>query len=96
MEIDHILKDRRETILQVAASHGARDVRVFGSRVRGTARPDSDVDILVRLDAGRSLLDLIAIKQDLEDLLGYKVDVVTEAAISPYIREQVLNKAVAL
>ena len=96
MGIDNILKDRRETILRVAASHGARDVRVFGSRVRGTARPDSDVDILVKLEAGRSLLDLIAIKQDLEDLLGCKVDVVTEAAISPYIREQVLNEAVAL
>ena len=76
--------------------YGARDVRVFGSRVRGTARPDSDVDILVKLEAGRSLLDLIAIKQDLEDLLGCKVDVVTEAAISPYIREQVLNEAAAL
>ena len=96
MGIDNILKDRRETILRVAASHGARDVRVFGSRVRGTARPDSDVDILVKLEAGRSLLDLIAIKQDLEDLLGCKVDVVTEAAISPYIREQVLNEAIAL
>ena len=96
MGIDNILKDRRETILRVAASHGARDVRVFGSRVRGTARPDSDVDILVKLEAGRSLLDLIAIKQDLEDLLGCKVDVVTEAAISPYIREQVLNEAVVL
>jgi predicted nucleotidyltransferase len=96
MEIDPILQDRRETILQVAARHGARDVRVFGSRARGTARPDSDVDILVKLEAGRSLLDLIAIKQDLEDLLGCKVDVVTEAAISPYIREQVLNEAVAL
>ena len=96
MEIDHILKDRRETILRVAASHGARDVRVFGSRVRGTARPDSDIDILVKLEAGRSLLDLIAIKQDLEDLLGCKVDVVTEAAISPYIREQVLNEAIVL
>jgi len=96
MGIDNILKDRRETILRVAASHGARDVRVFGSRVRGTARPDSDVDMLVKLEAGRSLLDLIAIKQDLEDLLGCKVDVVTEAAISPYIREQVLNEAAAL
>jgi len=96
MGIDNILKDRRETILRVAASHGARDVRVFGSRVRGTAGPDSDVDILVKLEAGRSLLDLIAIKQDLEDLLGCKVDVVTEAAISPYIREQVLNEAIAL
>jgi len=96
MGIDNILKDRRETILRVAASHGARDVRVFGSRVRGTARPDSDIDILVKLEAGRSLLDLIAIKQDLEDLLGCKVDVVTEAAISPYIREQVLNEAIVL
>jgi predicted nucleotidyltransferase len=96
MEIDNILKDRRETILRVAASHGARDVRVFGSRTRGAARPDSDVDILVKLEAGRSLLDLIAIKQDLEDLLGCKVDVVTEAALSPYLREQVLNEAVAL
>jgi predicted nucleotidyltransferase len=96
MEIDNIFKDRRETILRVAASHGARDVRVFGSRTRGAARPDSDVDILVKLEAGRSLLDLIAIKQDLEDLLGFKVDVVTEAALSPYIRERVLNEAVAL
>ena len=96
MEIDTVLKDRRETILRVAASHGARDMRVFGSRALGAARPDSDVDILVKLEAGRSLLDLIAIKQDLEDLLGCKVDVVTEAAISPYIREQVLNEAVAL
>jgi predicted nucleotidyltransferase len=77
MEIDHILKDRRETILRVAASHGARDVRIFGSRVRGEARPDSDIDILVKLEVGRSLLDLIAIKQDLDDLLGCKVDVVT-------------------
>ena len=56
----------------------------------------SDLDLLVKLEAGRSLLDLIAIKQDLEDLLGCQVDVVTEAAISPYIREKVLKEAVAL
>jgi predicted nucleotidyltransferase len=94
MEIDNILKDSRETILRVAAAtaHG----RVFDSRARGAARPDGDVDILVQLEAGRSLLDLIAIKQDLEDLLSCKVDVVTEAALSPYIREQVLNEAAAL
>jgi uncharacterized protein len=84
MEIDNILKDRRETILRVAASHGARDVRVFGSRARGAARSDSDVDILVKLETDRSLLNLIAMKQDLEDLLGCKVDVVTEAALSLY------------
>jgi predicted nucleotidyltransferase len=96
MEIDNILKDRRETILRVAASHGARDVRVFGSRARGAARSDSDVDILVKLETDRSLLNLIAMKQDVEDLLGCKVDVVTEAALSLYNREQVLNEAIAL
>lgn len=96
MGVSEILKEKREEILRIAASHGAGDVRVFGSFVRGEAGPNSDVDILVRLSCGRSLLDIVAIKQDLEDLLGCKVDVVTEAAISPYIREQVLEEAVSL
>ena len=96
MEIDKLPQDNRDEILRIAASHGARDVRVFGSLARGEARPDSDIDILVKLDPGRSLLDIIAIKQDLEDLLGCDVDVVTEAAISPYIREEVLREAVSL
>jgi len=52
-------------------------VRVFGSLARGEAGPDSDIDILVKRDPGRSLLDIVAIKQDLEDLLGCEVDVVT-------------------
>jgi predicted nucleotidyltransferase len=96
MEIDKVLKDKREEIMRIAASYGARNVWVFGSRARGEAGPGSDLDILVELDPGRSLLDIIAIKQDLEDLLGCEVDVVTEAAISPYIREQVLKEAVSL
>ena len=96
MDLDKILKDQREKILRITASHGAQNVRVFGSLARGEARPDSDVDILVELDPGRSLLDVIAIKQDLEDLMGCDVDVVTEAAISPYIREQVLKEAISL
>jgi predicted nucleotidyltransferase len=96
MEIDKLPQDKRDEILRIAASHGARDVRVFGSLARGEARSDSDIDILVKLDPGRSLLDIIAIKQDLEDLLGCDVDVVTEAAISPYIREEVLREAVSL
>jgi len=90
------LKDRCDEILCIARSHGAVRVRVFGSAVRGEARPYSDVDILVDLEPGRSLLDIIAIKQDLEDLLGRKVDVVTEAAVSSYIREEVLKEAVSL
>jgi uncharacterized protein len=96
MEIDEILQGKRDEILRIAASHGARDVRVFGSLARGEARLDSDIDILVKLDPGRSLLDIIAIKQDLEDLIGCEVDVITEAAISPYIRDEVLREAVSL
>jgi predicted nucleotidyltransferase len=94
--MDRILKDKREEILRIAASHGAQSVRVFGSRSRGEARPESDLDLLVRLETGRSLLDIVAMKQDVEDLLGCGVDVVTEAAISPYIREQVLKEAIDL
>ena len=86
----------RSDILRVASSHGATRVRVFGSRARGQARPDSDLDILVDLEPGRTLLDLVAIKQDLEDLLGCRVDVVTEASLSPYFRDAVLREAVAL
>jgi predicted nucleotidyltransferase len=96
MDLDKILKDEREEVLRITTSHGAQNVRVFGSLARGEARPDSDIDILVELDPGRSLLDLIAIKQDLEDLMGCEVDVVTEAAISPYIRAEVLGEAVSL
>jgi len=96
MEMHRIVRDRREEILRIAASHGARNVRIFGSMARGEARPDSDLDVLVSLEAGRSVLDLVAIKQDLEDLLGRAVDVVTEAAVSPYMRDQVLEEAVSL
>jgi predicted nucleotidyltransferase len=96
MEIDNVLQRKRDEILRVAASHGARDVRVFGSLARGEAGPESDIDILVRLDPGCNLLDIVAIKQDLEDLMGCDVDVVTEAAINPYIREEVLREAVSL
>ena len=96
MPMQTFLHRHREDILRIVAAHGARDVRVFGSWARGEERPNSDIDLLVRLDPGRSLLDIIAIKQDLEDLLDRPVDVVTEAGISPYMREYVLNEAVTL
>ena len=96
MAIDVLLREKREQILQIAQKHGARNVRVFGSVAKGKVRAGSDVDLLVEMEPGRSLLDMIAIKQDLEDLLGRKVDVVTEAAVSPYIRESVLNGAIRL
>jgi uncharacterized protein len=86
----------RKAIARLAAVHGATNVRVFGSVARGQAGSTSDLDILVTLAPGRSLLDLIAIKQDVEDILHREVDIVTERSLSPYIREQVLKEAVGL
>ena len=91
----NILAHRAE-ILRIAADHGAHDVRLFGSIVRGQARSDSDVDLLVRLDAGCSLIDHVALMQDLEDLLGVRVDVVPEGALNRTIRDEVLQEAVAI
>ncbi len=76
--------------------NGARNVRLFGSVARGEARPDSDIDVLVEFESGRTLLDRIGMIQDLEDLLGCKVDVVTEKALHRYIRQQVIAQAVPL
>jgi len=94
--MDDIVRRYQGDIRRIAAQHGARAIRVFGSVARGNARADSDIDLLVDLEPGRSLLDLIAIKQDLEDALGRSVDVVTEAGLSPYLRERVLAEAVTL
>ncbi len=94
--MDSDLENLREQILGITARHGARNLRVFGSRAREQADSDSDLDVLIDLAPGRSLLDIIAIKQDLEDLIGCRVDVVTEVSLSPYIRDDVLREAVPL
>ena len=83
-------------IRAIASRHGATRVRAFGSVARGESSQNSDLDLLVDLEPGRSLLDLIAIKQDLEDLMGRRVDVVTENSLSPYIRDSVLKEAIAI
>ncbi len=90
------LRSRRTEILDLARKHGARNVRIFGSVARGDAGPDSDVDILVELEPGRGLLDHAALMLDLSDLLGCKVDVVTDRGIRPRIRDRVLREAVPL
>jgi hypothetical protein len=71
-------------------------VRIFGSRAREDSAETSDLDLLVEMKPNSSLLDLVAIKQDLEDLLGCKVDVVTESSLSPYIKDEILKEAVRL
>lgn len=86
----------REDVRRIAAAHGAGNVRVFGSVGRGEQDVSSDLDLLVDMAEGRSLFDLIALSNDLEETLGVDVDVVTEASLSPYIRDRVLHEAVAL
>jgi predicted nucleotidyltransferase len=90
------LREKREEILQVAAKHGARTIRVFGSVARGEADVSSDLDLLVEMEPGRSLLDLVGLLMELRDLLGCRVDVVTEKGLRERIRERVLKEAVAL
>lgn len=86
----------RQEIARIAAAHGARNVRVFGSAGRGEAGVSSDLDLLVDMSEGSNLLDLIALSNDLEDTLGIEVDVVTEGGLSPYLRDRILAEAVAL
>ncbi len=90
------IRKKRDAILHIAARHGARDVRVFGSFVRGDATEQSDLDLLVRMEQDRSLLDRIGMIHDLEDLLGRKVDVVNENALHHTLRDRILREVAPL
>jgi uncharacterized protein len=96
MYLNDLLKSRREEILRIAAKHGARNVRVFGSVARGEADSRSDIDLLVEFKRGTTLLGHAALVQELEDLLGVKVDVVSERGLRDRVRERVLREAVAI
>ena len=96
MSIRELLQSKREKILQIAARHGAHKVRVFGSVARGTARRGSDVDFLIEMEEGRSLLDHAALVLDLERLLKRPVDVVSERGLRRPLRKEVLRDAIAL
>ncbi len=94
--MDELLRAKREEILRIAATHGAHNVRVFGSVARGEARQDSDVDFLVEMERGRSLFDLGGLLMDLQELLDRPVDIVTEKGLRDRIRSRVLRDAVSL
>jgi uncharacterized protein len=89
------LRKRRGEILEIAAANGARNIRVFGSVVRGRARPDSDIDFLVEFEPGRGVLDLSGLILDLQDALGREVDVV-EISEPSRIADRILREAVFL
>ena len=90
------IRHHRLKLLRVAEEHGARNVRVFGSVARGTERAASDLDLFVELDADRSLFDLVGLHFAIEDIVGGRVDVVTERGLSPYLRDRILGEAVPL
>jgi hypothetical protein len=96
MDYQALLNQKRKEILATAARYGAYDVRVFGSVARGETNDASDIDILVNLEPGRSLMDLGGLLYDLQNLLGAEVDVVTEKGLRACIREQVLREAISL
>jgi len=96
MDTRQLLKEKKTDILRIAEKHGAHNIRVFGSVARGDSLPDSDVDILVDMDEERSLLDLGGLLMDLQELLGRKVDVVTEKGLRERIRDRVIKDAVPI
>jgi hypothetical protein len=96
MELNDLIRTRRDEILNIARRHGAENIRLFGSAARGGAGPSSDVDLLVEMRADHSPWFPAGLVADLEALLGRRVHVVTVKALHPYIKERVLQEAVQL
>jgi len=96
LSLETLRSARRDEILRLANQRGAHDVRVFGSVARGEANENSDLDLLVAWEPGRSLLDHAGLVQDLQDLLGVKVHVGTEKSLHWYVRDRILREATPL
>ena len=90
------IRAKRDEILRIAAKHGARNVRVFGSVARGEARPESDVDFLIDVGPVTSSWFPAGLIVDLQELLGRPVEVVTEKGLDPLIRDRVFKEAMPL
>ncbi|MFH1113111.1 MAG: nucleotidyltransferase family protein [Pseudomonadota bacterium] len=96
MGIDNLIREKRDEIVRIAAKHGARNVRLFGSVVRREADDKSDVDFLVTLEENTTLLNHAALIEELEQLLGRKVDVASDRGLRPRIKDRVLSEAVTI
>ena len=91
-----ILQRQKANIIEIASHYHAANIRVFGSVVRGEEREDSDIDLLVDFLPGSTLLDQVGLIDELSAALGRKVDIVSERALNKYLRQQVLQEAIAL
>ena len=96
MDIERFLHEKRDDIRTIASKHGAYNIRIFGSAVRGEAGPDSDIDFLIDVGSTASSWFPAGLILDLEEILGRRVEIVTEKALSPYIRDYVLREAIPL
>jgi predicted nucleotidyltransferase len=96
MNLRDAVFSRREEILASVRRNGAKSIRLFGSVARGEEDASSDIDFLVEMESGRSLFDLGGLQMDLQELLGHRVDVVTEAGLRARLRERVLREAIPL
>jgi len=96
MTLRELVNQKREEVLRIAAKHGAYNVRVFGSVARGEAGPDSDIDLLIEKGPTTSSWFPAGLVLELEELLGHRIEVVTERALNPYLRDRVLREAVPL
>jgi uncharacterized protein len=94
--LDQLLREKRDDIKRIAARHGAYNIRVFGSVARGEAGPESDIDILIDVGPTTSSWFPAGLILDLEDLLGRRVEVITEKALNPELRDHVLREAIPL
>ncbi|MBI5242875.1 MAG: nucleotidyltransferase family protein [Elusimicrobia bacterium] len=94
--IVRLLRRNRARIIRLAARYGASDVRIFGSVARGDPGRANDLDLLVRMEPGRGLLDLVGLWQDLEEFLGVKVDLITDGGVSPHLRDRIYGEAISL
>ena len=97
LEIRNLLANKRNQIIAIAEKHGAYNIRIFGSIARGEATENSDIDFLVDYNLAKiSPWFPGGLLADLEDLLGYKIDIVTEKSLNPLIKERVLREAISL
>ena len=91
-----LVQQNKNQILLISNRYGIKNIRLFGSIVRGEENENSDIDFLVELEMGRSFLDLVGYWQDLEEILNCSVDVVSENGLSPYLKEKILKEAIKL
>ena len=96
MDVEKLIQEKRDEIVRICAKYGAYNVRIFGSVARGEADHKTDIDVLVELEPGRTLLDLGGLQYELEHALGCSVDVVTAKGLKKRIRKRVLEEAIPL